>query len=151
MWGDDGGPIRWGWTRLLATYLSTYSLLSWDVFTTLAHEELEFLSATLIKMMRPYRSFYPFLQQLCKFKISWNIKFARTFSRRFNKPTLTNYDDYYKILPPIYRGKKSHGFFPLPNGIYNKKTRTVRSPLKRDSEEIEVPWEMRYYVPMLRG
>lgn len=63
--------------------------------------------------------------------------------------------------PPILRGKKSMNFFPLPNGYYNQnkvvfnKPRNARSTQpsmeSMDSELVSIPWEMKYFSPMLRG
>merc|ERR1711872_123924 len=63
--------------------------------------------------------------------------------------------------PPNLRGKKSLNFFPLPNGYYNQnkvifnKPRNQRSTQpsmeNAETELVSIPWEMKYFSPMLRG
>ena len=64
-------------------------------------------------------------------------------------------DDISDILPPILRGKKSNNFFPFPEGYYQSKvlSRNARSTQQsmEKSSALNIPWEMRYFSPMLRG
>jgi len=67
-------------------------------------------------------------------------------------------DDLSEKLPPILRGKKSTNFFPFPEGYYQNKVtfnkpRNVRSTQQsmEKSSAMNIPWEMRYFSPMLRG
>jgi len=60
--------------------------------------------------------------------------------------------------PPILRGKKSLNFFPLPNGYYNQnkvifrnQRSTQPSMENAETELVSIPWEMKYFSPMLRG
>ena len=75
----------------------------------------------------------------------------------FVSPRRFEYDGFH----PVLRGKR---FFPLPKGYFNKnnnqkkkveftKPREVRSAGMAEAEDelASVPWEMRYFSPMLRG
>ena len=64
-------------------------------------------------------------------------------------------DELPDILLPVFREKKSNNFFPFPEGYYQSKvlSRNARSTQQsmEKSSALNIPWEMRYFSPMLRG
>merc|ERR1719397_325731 len=68
--------------------------------------------------------------------------------------------DWPGWIPPSLRGKRGMpAFFPLPDNYFNNfpLTRQARSPRGPGAaggagfKEVVLPWEMRYFSPMLRG
>ena len=92
-----------------------------------------------------------YIENVSKWKIIFFIlsRWARLESNDVGK------DDISDILPPILRGKKSNNFFPFPEGYYQSKvlSRNARSTQQsmEKSSALNIPWEMRYFSPMLRG
>ena len=79
-------------------------------------------------------------------------------SSRFREVENTPYEDDIYSLPPwnFLRGKKNDKFFPFPEGYFQqfsrpRSTRIARSSSRETAQEVNIPWEMRYFSPMLRG
>ena len=87
-----------------------------------------------------------------------NFNFTLGFSSRFRQVEDTPDEDDLSYLPPwnFLRGKKDDQFFPFPKDYFKqfskpRSTRIARSPSRETAQELNIPWEMRYFSPMLRG